>query len=161
VLAEKFKKTARRMNSYGSIIAVVATDAPLLPHQCTRLAQRAGLGVARVGGVGEHTSGDLFLCFATGNRGMTPGEIDEKAPHTFPLAMLADAHITGLFEAVVEATEEAIVNAVLGATTTEGRDGVVAHALTGKRLVRALGPGARRAASSSAGGGRRYTSVHS
>jgi D-aminopeptidase len=139
---------------------IVATDAPLLPHQCTRLAQRAGLGVARVGGVGEHTSGDLFLCFATGNRGMTPGEIDEKAPHTFPLAMLADAHITGLFEAVVEATEEAIVNAVLGATTTEGRDGVVAHALTGKRLVRALGPGARRAASSSAGGGRRYTSVH-
>jgi hypothetical protein len=95
---------------------IVATDAPLLPHQCTRLAQRAGLGVARVGGVGEHTSGDLFLCFATGNRGMTPGEIDEKAPHTFPLAMLADAHITGLFEAVVEATEEAIVNAVLGAT---------------------------------------------
>ena len=69
---------------------------------------------------------------------MTPGEIDETAPHTFPLAMLADAHITGLFEAVVEATEEAIVNAVLAATTTEGRDGVVAHALTGERLVRAL-----------------------
>jgi D-aminopeptidase len=127
----------------GSIIVIVATDAPLLPHQCTRLAQRAGLGVARVGGVGEHTSGDLFLCFATGNRGMTPGEIDEKAPHTFPLAMLADAHITGLFEAVVEATEEAIVNAVLGATTTEGRDGIVAYALTGERLVRALAEAGR------------------
>jgi D-aminopeptidase len=75
---------------------------------------------------------------------MTPGEIDEKAPYTFPLAMLADAHITGLFEAVVEATEEAIVNAVLGATTTEGRDGVVAYALTGERLVRALAEAAPR-----------------
>jgi D-aminopeptidase len=52
--------------------------------------------------------------------------------------MLADAHITGLFEAVVEATEEAIVNAVLGATTTEGRDGIIAYALTGERLARAL-----------------------
>ncbi len=104
----------------GSIIVIVATDAPLLPHQCTRLAQRAGLGVARVGGVGEHTSGDLFLCFATGNRGMTAGGLDERAPHTFPLTMLADVYITGLFDAVVEATEEAIVNAVLGASTIGG-----------------------------------------
>jgi D-aminopeptidase len=122
----------------GSIIVIVATDAPLLPHQCTRLAQRAGLGVARVGGVGEHTSGDLFLCFATGNRGMTPGEIDEEGTQSFPLTMLSDVHITGLFDAVVEATEEAIVNAVLGATTTEGRDGITAHALPGERLARAL-----------------------
>jgi D-aminopeptidase len=122
----------------GSIIVIVATDAPLLPHQCARLAQRAGLGVARVGGVGEHTSGDLFLCFATGNRGMTAGGIDEQPPHTFPLAMLADVYITALFDAVVEATEEAIVNAVLGATTVEGRDGIVAHALPGERLARVL-----------------------
>ena len=122
----------------GSIIVIVATDAPLLPHQCARLAQRAGLGVARVGGVGEHTSGDLFLCFATGNRGMTAGGLDERAPQTFPLMMLADVYITGLFDAVVEATEEAIVNAVLGARTVEGRDGIVAHALPGERLVQAL-----------------------
>jgi len=122
----------------GSIIVIVATDAPLLPHQCTRLAQRAGLGVARVGGLGEHESGDLFLCFATGNRGMTAGVINESAPHAFPLEMLADAHINGLFEAVVEATEEAIVNAVLGAVTIEGRDGIVAHALPGERLAQVL-----------------------
>jgi D-aminopeptidase len=122
----------------GSIIVIVATDAPLLPHQCARLAQRAGLGVARVGGVGEHTSGDLFLCFATGNRGMTAGGIDERAPHTFPLTMLSDVYITPLFDAVVEATEEAIVNAVLGAVTVEGRDGIVAHALPGERLAQAL-----------------------
>ena len=60
----------------GSIIVIVATDAPLLPHQCTRLAQRAGARGARTGGVGEHTSGDLFFCFATGNRGMTAGRPD-------------------------------------------------------------------------------------
>ena len=127
-----------RTEGAGSIIVIVATDAPLLPQQCARLAQRAGLGVARVGGLGEHTSGDLFLCFATGNRGMTAGGIDEDAPLTFPLTMLADAHISSLFEMVVEATEEAIVNAVLGARTLEGRDGIVAHALSGERLVRAL-----------------------
>jgi D-aminopeptidase len=127
----------------GSIIVIVATDAPLLPHQCTRLAQRAGLGVARVGGIGEHTSGDLFLCLATGNRGMTAGAIDEDAPLAYELTMLADAHITGLFEAVIEATEEAIVNALLAASTTEGRDGIVAHALPGERLARALAAEAR------------------
>ena len=128
-----------RTEGAGSIIVIVATDAPLLPQQCTRLAQRAGLGVARVGGLGEHTSGDLFLCFATGNRGMTAGGLDEDAPLTFPVTMLADTHISDLFEAVVEATEEAIVNAVLGARTIEGRDGIVAHALSGERLVAALG----------------------
>ena len=128
----------------GSIIVIVATDAPLLPHQCTRLAQRAGLGVARLGGMGEHTSGDLFLCFATGNRGMTAGTIDEEAPpHSFRLEMLADAYIDGLFEAVVEATEEAIVNAVIAAKTTEGRDGIVAHGLPGEQLARALAQATR------------------
>jgi D-aminopeptidase len=118
----------------GSIIAVVATDAPLLPHQCDRLAQRAGLGVARVGGVGEHTSGDLFLCFATGNTGMSVGEDEDQGPITVPLTMLCDAYITHLFDAVVEATEEAIVNALLAAETMRGRDDHVAHALDGDRL---------------------------
>lgn len=126
----------------GSIIVLVATDAPLLPHQCSRLAQRAGLGIARTGGVGEHTSGDLFLCFATGNRGMTPGAGDAGAPSAFALRMLADAHITPLFEAVVEATEEAIVNALVSAATTEGRDGTVAHGLSAERLAQALGESA-------------------
>ena len=62
------RPTHRRRPGSGSIIVVVATDAPLLPHQCERLAQRAGLGIARMGGTGSHSSGDLFLCFATGNR---------------------------------------------------------------------------------------------
>jgi D-aminopeptidase len=117
----------------GSIIVVIATDAPLLPHQCQRIAQRAGLGIARTGGVGEHTSGDLFLCFATGNRGLTAGELGHAdpltVPLTMPLTMLTDAYITALFDAVVEATEEAIVNALFSAETMVGRDGITAHAL--------------------------------
>jgi D-aminopeptidase len=122
----------------GSIIVIVATDAPLLPMQCARMAQRAGLGVARTGGVGEHNSGDLFLCFATGNRGMTTGELGHDSELTVSLRMLSDSYITGLFDAVVEATEEAIVNAILGAETMVGRDGITAHGLSGERLVAAL-----------------------
>ncbi len=122
----------------GSIIVIVATNAPLLAHQCTRLAQRAGLGVARTGGAGEHTSGDLFLCFATGNRGMNTGELGHDSPLTVPLQMLSDAYITGLFHAVIEATEEAIVNAMLSAETMTGRDGITARALPGERVVAAL-----------------------
>jgi D-aminopeptidase len=122
----------------GSIIVVVATDAPLLPNQCERLAQRAGLGVARTGGVGEHTSGDLFIAFATGNRGMTPGERGAAEPLTVPLRMLSNAYITPLFDAVVEATEEAILNAILQAGTMVGRDGITAHGLDGERLVEVL-----------------------
>lgn len=119
----------------GSIIVIVATDAPLLPHQCRRLAQRAGLGVARTGGVGEHTSGDLFLCFATGNRGMQAGELGHGSPLTVALTMLSDTYITALFDAVVEATEEAIVNALWAGTTMTGRDGITAHALPGARVA--------------------------
>ncbi len=122
----------------GSIIVVVATDAPLLPHQCARLAQRAGLGVARTGGAGEHTSGDLFLCFATGNRGMSAGELGHDSPLTVPLTMLSDAFITGLFYSAVEATEEAILNAMLSAETMVGRDGITAHALPGERVASVL-----------------------
>jgi D-aminopeptidase len=106
---------------------VVATDAPLLPHQCRRLAQRAGLGIARTGGAGENSSGDLFLAFATGNRvaaseGVAPPVVQE-------LRMLSDAYLDPLFHATVEATEEAVVNALVAAATMTGRDGVTAHAL--------------------------------
>ncbi len=122
----------------GSIIVVVATDAPLLAHQCRRLAQRAGLGVARTGGVGEHTSGDLFLCFATGNRGLVAGELGYDGPLTVALTMLSDGYITELFDATVEATEEAILNALLGAETMVGRDGITAHALPADELASLL-----------------------
>jgi D-aminopeptidase len=119
----------------GSIIAVVATDAPLLPTQCKRLAQRVGLGIARTGGVGEHYSGDIFIAFSTANRGLPAVEMGDTSPLTVTLTMLSNPHITSLFDAVVEATEEAIVNALLAAETMTGRDGITAHALGADRLA--------------------------
>jgi D-aminopeptidase len=116
----------------GSIIGVVATDAPLLPHQCDRLAQRAGLGVARMGGLGENSSGDLFLAFATGNGGLA------ETSELVALRMLPNERIDGLFAAVVDATEEAILNALLAAETMTGRRGTTAHALDAEVLLEAL-----------------------
>jgi D-aminopeptidase len=123
------------LSGAGSIIVVVATDAPLIPTQCARLAQRAGLGVARCGGFGEHTSGDIFLAFSTGNRGLPASEYSDESPLTVPLMMLSNTYITDLFDAVVEATEEAIVNTLLAAQTMTGRDGVTAYALDHDRLI--------------------------
>jgi D-aminopeptidase len=112
--------TAHDDGGSGSIIVVVATDAPLLPHQCARIAQRSALGIARTGGAGENSSGDFALAFATGNH---IGDGDRLA-----LEMLANESIDSLFYATIEATEEAIVNALLSAETMSGRSGTV-HAL--------------------------------
>ncbi len=122
----------------GSIVVVVATDAPLLPHQCTALAQRAGIGVGRTGGAGENWSGDIFLGFSTGNRGLPNGDYGAESPFEMPLAMLANAHLDPLYDAVIEATEESILNALLAAETLTGRDGVVAHGLDPELLTDAL-----------------------
>ena len=121
--------TPQPADEWGSIIGLVATEAPLLPHQCDRLAQRVGLGVARMGGTGAHTSGDLFLAFATGNRGLAQpaGEID--------LRMLSDGEISPYYAAVIDATEEAILNAMLAAETMTGRDGHTVYALEGELLA--------------------------
>jgi D-aminopeptidase len=121
----------------GSIIVLVATDAPLLPGQCDRLAQRAGFGVARTGGVGEHASGDLVLAFATGNRGLPVGESGPRGAVEVPLRMLSNAYINPLFDAVIDATEEAIVNALLAARTTSGFAGT-AQALPAEALLDAM-----------------------
>jgi D-aminopeptidase len=121
----------------GSIIGIVATDAPLLPRQCARLAQRAGLGVARTGGLGGTSSGDIFLAFATGNRGMPRSE-DRSSPGPVSLRALPDPALDPLFEATVEATEEAIVNALVAAETMIGRDGHTAHRLPHDRLVEVM-----------------------
>jgi D-aminopeptidase len=98
----------------GSIIVVVATDAPLLPHQCERVAQRAVLGIGRTGGAGENSSGDIVLCFSTADRGR------ETVPNE---------ELDELFYATIDATEAAILNALLHAETTTGRNGRVVHAL--------------------------------
>lgn len=131
----------------GSIISVVATDAPLLPHQCRSLAARTALGIGRVGGVGEHWSGDLSIAFATGHsdlgngrlgnpgRSASPGRSGPGLEGNRPGAasgppLMADADtLVALYEATVDATEEAIVNALFAAETMTGRDGITAHEL--------------------------------
>jgi D-aminopeptidase len=121
----------------GSIIIVVATDAPLLPYQLDRLSQRAGLGLARAGGTGGHTSGDLFIAFATGNR--LPEE-DEDHPRllSYDVRTVGDLVVDALFDATIEATEESIINALVAAETMTGRDGVTAYALPHDRLLEVM-----------------------
>jgi D-aminopeptidase len=122
----------------GSIIGIVATDAPLLGDQCRRLAQRVALGLARTGGLGAPSSGDLFLAFATGNRGLPPGEDDRPSVEPVSVRMISGASLGPLFEATVEATEESIVNALVAAETMTGRDGNTAHRLPHERLVEVM-----------------------
>jgi len=122
----------------GSIIVVLATDAPLLPIQCVRLAIRAGVGLARMGGGLDDGSGDIFLAFATGNRGLPRAVLDADLPQTVPVRMLPNERMTPLFHAAAEATEAAILNALLAATTVTGRDGVTAHGLEPDMLLAAL-----------------------
>ncbi|MGZ4110392.1 MAG: DmpA family aminopeptidase [Actinomycetota bacterium] len=122
----------------GSIIVILATDAPLLPHQCERLAQRAGLGVARAGGAGENSSGDLFLAFSTANRSRISSYKIGSPPAPFEVLTIADELISDLFWAAIESTEEAILNALVGAETMTGRDGITAHALDHGLLIDAM-----------------------
>ncbi|MHC5347972.1 DmpA family aminopeptidase [Metapseudomonas furukawaii] len=123
----------------GSIVVILATDAPLLPHQCQRLAQRASLGIARTGGGTEDSSGDIFLAFATGNRGLPPADYARKGlPFTTQLAMVNNDHISALFAAAVEAVEEAIVNALLAGREMLCADGRRVPALEGQVLLAAL-----------------------
>lgn len=107
----------------GSIIIVVATDAPLLPHQLKRIARRAALGMARTGGTASNGSGDIFVAFSTANEGSA------SARQAAAVTMLSNSQISGLFEATVDATEEAIINAMVAAETMVGRDGNRSEAL--------------------------------
>ena len=116
----------------GSIIIVVATDAPLLPVQLKRLARRAALGLARNGSVAGNSSGDLFLAFSVANRGAAETE------NVADVKMLSHERITPLFSATVEATEEAIVNALVAAETMTGINGNTVHALPHDRLREVL-----------------------
>lgn len=116
----------------GSIIIVVATDAPLLPHQLKRLARRASLGLARTGSISGNGSGDIFIAFSTAN-----SHIDQQpGPNT--VKTVSNERISPLFTATVEATEEAIVNAMVGAKTMTGIDGHTVIALPHDALKQAL-----------------------
>jgi D-aminopeptidase len=102
----------------GSIIVVVATDAPLLPGQMKRIAKRVTLGLGRLGSISGDGSGDIFIAFSTANLGA-----GMEQHHPTPVQMLPNAQIDALFEATVQATEEAVVNALVAAKTMTGADG--------------------------------------
>ena len=171
----------------GSIISVVATDAPLLPHQCRSLAARCALGIGRAGGVGEHWSGDLSIAFATGHSDLGSGRLGSgegsgrsgsPAPRAAEIpvgsagacpgpeasstgaagdppdldrdrsgaagdwpALVDIGTLVALYEATVDATEEAIVNALFAAETMTGRDGITAHELPIERLWELMSTG--------------------
>lgn len=127
----------------GSIIAVVATDAPLLPHQLERLARRVPLGIARTGGVGENDSGDLFIAFSTANAGVY------GASEPFFVTALPNTALSSLFRATVQATDEAIINALVAAETMTGQHGNTRFALPHSRLREVMQRYNRLAASSS------------
>ena len=116
----------------GSIIVIVATNAPLLPPQLERIARRVSLGLGRLGSYAGNSSGDLFLAFSTANAGAA------KAEGTPPLTMLPNERIDPLFRATIEATEEAVVNAMLAAQTMTGADGIRVFGLPGDRVVQVL-----------------------
>jgi D-aminopeptidase len=116
----------------GSIIIIVATDAPLLPTQCTRLAKRATVGLARTGGTGHNGSGDIFLAFSTGNHLLS----DMSA--LIALKMIPNDLLNPFFNAVAEATEESIVNALVAADTMTGWQGRTAYALPHDDLQRVM-----------------------
>lgn len=129
---EKWPPCWSRPPREGSIIIVIATDAPLLPHQLKRLARRASLGLARTGSISGNGSGDIFLAFSTANAGAATRSGEAK------LAMLGNAALDPIFEAVVESTEEAILNAMVAAETMVGRDGNRSIALPHEEVRRLM-----------------------
>lgn len=127
----RLKAPRLRSREQGSIIAIVATDAPLLPHQLKRLARRVPLGLARTGTIGGNSSGDIFLAFSTANaQALAASAKGVRAMHC-----IANGAIDPLFQAVVEATEEAIIDSMLCNETMTGRDGNTSHALPIDQLL--------------------------
>jgi L-aminopeptidase/D-esterase-like protein len=131
-IADLLPTRGHRDDGAGSIIIVIGTDAPLLPHQLDRLVKRAALGLGVMGGRGEDTSGDIFIAFSTANP--EAAKIDGIAH----LEMLPNERINPLFRGVADATEEAIVNAMVAAETMEGINGNTVYAIPHDRLRAAL-----------------------
>ncbi|HZZ83590.1 MAG TPA: P1 family peptidase [Anaeromyxobacteraceae bacterium] len=124
LLEARYGALPKRENNYGSIIAVVATDAPLITHQLNRVAKRAALGVGRVGSSAMHGSGEIMLAFSTAN--MVPRETRKMV---YRAKILLDQRLDPLYEAVIEATEEAILNALCMAEDLDGVNGHLCRAL--------------------------------
>jgi D-aminopeptidase len=133
LLEPSFPQTGKRPGPAGSIIVVVATDAPLLSSQITRLCKRAALGIGRTGSFAAHASGEIIVGFSTANKvpRVTQGM-------TTRLEVLLDPACDGLYEAVVECTEEAIVNSLCMAEEMRGQSDHVAPALPLDRVAEIL-----------------------
>jgi len=125
---DKLKDT----KDHGSIIVVVATDAPLLPHQLKRIARRVPMGISRAGGYASDSSGDIFIAFSTANTGAA-GRVKNQT-----ITMLPNDQMSPLFEATVQATEEAIINAMLAAKTMTGKNNTTVYELPEDRLLEIL-----------------------
>ena len=118
----------------GSVIAMVGTDAPLLPHRLKRLARRVSLGIGRSGAISGHGSGDIFLAFSTANRQALHGEAQLAA-----LEFVPDAQLDPFFEAVIQVIDEAVINSLVANETMTGCDGRVVHALPHAEVKPLLG----------------------
>ncbi|MGE0439128.1 MAG: P1 family peptidase [Gemmatimonadales bacterium] len=116
----------------GSIIVVVATDVPLLPHQLKRVVKRAALGIGKMGGIGGDSSGDIFIAFSTANAGAA------AADRVVSVSAIPNDVINPVFEATIDATGEAILNAMLAARTMTGANGRRVYELPHDRLLAAL-----------------------
>ena len=129
ILAKDYSHLSKRRDNYGSIIAVVATDAPLMGHQLDRLAKRAALGIGRCGSFAAHGSGEIILAFSTGNK------VQRNTNKMFyKMKILLNKRMDPLYEAVIEATEEAIVNSLFMAEDMEGIGGHFAPALPANKV---------------------------
>ena len=124
LLESKYSRYAKRFISYGSIIAVVATDAPLSSHQLGRVAKRVALGIGRAGSIAAHGSGEIILAFSTANK--IPRTTQKMIYH---MKILLDQRLNPLYEAAIEATEEAILNSLCMAREMEGANHNFAPAL--------------------------------
>jgi D-aminopeptidase len=122
----------RKNEDSGSIIVIIATDAPLLPHQLKRLARRVPIGISRMGGYSGNSSGDIFIAFSTANSGAANRTDNQK------IEMIPNENMTPLFEATVQATEESILNALLAAKDMTGKDNTKVYELPEGRLVQIL-----------------------
>ncbi|PHM65497.1 aminopeptidase [Xenorhabdus stockiae] len=122
----------KKIKDAGSIIAVVATDAPLAPHQLEKIAKRVSLGLAKIGGVARNTSGEIFIAFSTANNDAFSRE-DIKT-----IKILPNDKLDPLYEATVSATEEAIINAMFAAETMVGRNGNTSYSIPKDRVIKIL-----------------------
>lgn len=136
-LPSPFDRRRAGVPGMGSIVVTLATDAPLLPHQCEQVARRASIGLARVGGGTEYSSGDIFIAFSVGNCGIPPADYGKAIGPVISVHSVIHDFISPIFVAAAEAVEEAILNALVAADDMDGQ-GVHVPTLDAARLLKAL-----------------------